>query len=437
MVRGDVDDARRRRICAASSSATTTSASRPRASTIRGRGGSICRSSPAACCRGRRCARVARAASRSFCSGGRTSAPSRCGCCCGRRCRWSSSRCRSASSRATSCRCCRRWRCCSRARSSSAPTTGGASTARDRGRGPTLGRRRLPGRRRSCLLLLAVLLYRARPLFLDVVDRRSPLAAIDRHRASAGALAWWCSASRAPGAPLRRRWPLPLRSRSRRCRTACSPSSRDAAVQQHGRAWCARRTPDDEVVGTYRVFVRNLVFYTGIEADRPHPRRRTSIELAGGNPPRADRHAVELTPSGWRREPGLRFERLGALPYFDDGSLRVGTLLWPDPRAISRQWSLLTRGSGSVRCVRYEVPVTSHCLPGFRMPFGSNACLTRSISAIVVGRELEAEILRLREADAVLAGDRAFERDDAFEQLALAPLGTRASRRRRPGRPSG
>ena len=29
--------------------------------------------------------------------------------------------------------------------------------------------------------------------------------------------------------------------------------------------------------------------------------------------------------------PWLSVERLAALPYFDDGSLRVGTLLWPDP----------------------------------------------------------------------------------------------------------
>ena len=50
------------------------------------------------------------------------------------------------------------------------------------------------------------------------------------------------------------------------------------------------------------------------------------------------------------------------------------------------------------------------------MPFGSNAAFTRFISAISAGRQLEAEIRRLREPDAVLAADRPFERHDAFEE---------------------
>ncbi len=53
------------------------------------------------------------------------------------------------------------------------------------------------------------------------------------------------------------------------------------------------------------------------------------------------------------------------------------------------------------------------------MPCGSNACLTRFISAISSARQLERQEPRLGEADAVLAADRPLQRDDAFEQHAL------------------
>ncbi len=57
--------------------------------------------------------------------------------------------------------------------------------------------------------------------------------------------------------------------------------------------------------------------------------------------------------------------------------------------------------------------------PGFRRPCGSNAAFTRFISAISSGASSIGDERRLREADAVLAADRPFQRHDAFEQQAL------------------
>ena len=44
------------------------------------------------------------------------------------------------------------------------------------------------------------------------------------------------------------------------------------------------------------------------------------------------------------------------------------------------------------------------------------------------GRQLQAEIRRLREADPVFAGDRSFERDDALEQRPLGVVGALQAR---------
>ena len=53
------------------------------------------------------------------------------------------------------------------------------------------------------------------------------------------------------------------------------------------------------------------------------------------------------------------------------------------------------------------------------MPLGSNARLTRFISAISSAESSIGEERRLREADPVLAADRSFERHDAGKERAL------------------
>ncbi len=53
------------------------------------------------------------------------------------------------------------------------------------------------------------------------------------------------------------------------------------------------------------------------------------------------------------------------------------------------------------------------------MPCGSNACLIRRMSASTSGVEFETDVPRLGEADAMLAADRALERQHAPEQFRL------------------
>jgi hypothetical protein len=106
------------------------------------------------------------------------------------------------------------------------------------------------------------------------------------------------------------------------------PAAADASVRKMADMVRAAHT-GNEVIGTYDVFVRNLVFYSGIVhtdiINDDHLREwlashgRALIVMPASDADRLERLS-------W-----LTFERVGALPYFDDGSLRVGTLLWPDP----------------------------------------------------------------------------------------------------------
>ncbi len=92
-------------------------------------------------------------------------------------------------------------------------------------------------------------------------------------------------------------------------------------VQQHRKA--------DEPVGTLGVFVRNLVFYSGI--------RTTDVigdEQARNFLMQADR-ALMVAPveqiDRLEREHGVKVQRLAELLYFNEAGVRVRTLLWPDP----------------------------------------------------------------------------------------------------------
>ena len=94
-------------------------------------------------------------------------------------------------------------------------------------------------------------------------------------------------------------------------------------VQQHRQS--------NEPVGTLGVFVRNLVFYSGIK----------TTDVIGDEQARnflmqADR-ALMVAPveqiDRLEREHGIKVQRLAELLYFNEAGVRVRTLLWPDPRA--------------------------------------------------------------------------------------------------------
>ncbi len=111
----------------------------------------------------------------------------------------------------------------------------------------------------------------------------------------------------------------------------------DSAVRALARALQSANT-DAHPVATYGVLVRNLVFYSGMKQEdllndehvvsfaRQHPGAYIVL-------PVADLARLE-------RNGELRFERLAERRYFDEGQIKVGTLLEPDPATDLRAIAL-------------------------------------------------------------------------------------------------
>ena len=84
----------------------------------------------------------------------------------------------------------------------------------------------------------------------------------------------------------------------------------------------------DVPYGRYRVFVRNLVYYTG----RPHVELITSEQLRGFlASPEPVLCVLPDTDLEQARADGATAYELGRVAYFDTGRLKLRTLLWPDP----------------------------------------------------------------------------------------------------------
>lgn len=104
-------------------------------------------------------------------------------------------------------------------------------------------------------------------------------------------------------------------------------SGGDDTIRQMARLVQQQRTAH-EAVGTYQVFVRNLVFYA-------HTRTTDIItdEQAAQFLAQAGR-ALMLAPADVvdriERERGLTLVRIAELPYFNEAGVRMRTLLWPD-----------------------------------------------------------------------------------------------------------
>jgi len=83
-----------------------------------------------------------------------------------------------------------------------------------------------------------------------------------------------------------------------------------------------------EPVGTYGVFVRNLVFYAEMKTtDLINDQHARDFLIQPGR-------ALIVAPADvldrLERERGLRLHRIAELPYFNEAGIRVRTLLWPD-----------------------------------------------------------------------------------------------------------
>lgn len=179
----------------------------------------------------------------------------------------------------------------------------------------------------SALILfgLGLLLHRARPLLFAL----SPsLALVCTGIIIVGAIAVLI-ASWTP-----RRWALPVTLACAAISTllALHYSVVSAAdlepVQQMARIY-SNAHKGDEPSATYRVFVRNLVFYTGVpQVDLTEPEavvqfleqpRRVLCVMT-----RDDLAELEQTH-------GVKTRTLGSVQYFNPAGVRLRTLLWPDP----------------------------------------------------------------------------------------------------------
>ena len=104
-------------------------------------------------------------------------------------------------------------------------------------------------------------------------------------------------------------------------------SGGDDTVRQMARLVQQHRTANEEI-GTMGVFVRNLVFYSGIKTTDVITDEQARDFLAQAN--RALMVAPAETIDRLEQERGLKVTRLAELRYFNDAGIRVRTLLWPD-----------------------------------------------------------------------------------------------------------
>lgn len=105
-------------------------------------------------------------------------------------------------------------------------------------------------------------------------------------------------------------------------------SGGEDTVRQMARLVQQQRT-SHEAVGTYRVFVRNLVFYAHTKTTDIITDDQAFDFLSQQN------RALLVAPADiidrLERERGLSLVRIAELPYFNEAGVRVRTLLWPDP----------------------------------------------------------------------------------------------------------
>ena len=105
-------------------------------------------------------------------------------------------------------------------------------------------------------------------------------------------------------------------------------SGGDDTVRQMARLVQQQRQAN-EAVGTYRVFVRNLVFYAHTQTTDIITDEQAFQFLS--QPTRALMVAPADIVDRLERERGMTLTRIAELPYFNEAGVRVRTLLWPDP----------------------------------------------------------------------------------------------------------
>jgi 4-amino-4-deoxy-L-arabinose transferase-like glycosyltransferase len=172
---------------------------------------------------------------------------------------------------------------------------------------------------------LAVLLYRAQPLLINVQSIYTTIAAY--LIAIGGALVIVVAVSKNwRSAPvviaLAAAVTLPA------VQYGALSSGGDDTVRQMAKLVQKHRAGNEQV-GTMGVFVRNLVFYSGIRTTDVITDEQARDFLA-----QADRAWMVVpaeTMDRLEKERGLKVRRVAELLYFNEAGIRVRTLLWPDP----------------------------------------------------------------------------------------------------------
>lgn len=171
---------------------------------------------------------------------------------------------------------------------------------------------------------LAILLYRAQPLLINVQPVYTTIASY--LIATAGAIVILVAVSGAwRTAPvviaLAGAITLPV------VQYGALSSGGDDTVRQMARMVQQQRQGNEQV-GTLGVFVRNLVFYSGVQTVDVIGDEQAKNFLA--QPARALLVAPVAEVDRLERDHGITLHRLGELLYFNEAGVRVRTLLWPE-----------------------------------------------------------------------------------------------------------
>jgi 4-amino-4-deoxy-L-arabinose transferase-like glycosyltransferase len=172
---------------------------------------------------------------------------------------------------------------------------------------------------------LLVLFARAQPLFITAYPQATSAALVVLTIAAAGV--GWIAAKRAwghlPGALALVSCALLLA-----IQFGALAGRRPEAVEQMAALVDAQRTAD-EPLGEYQVFVRNLVFYTGVKQQMLFDADGARAFLRS---PRRVLLVVRREDLPDVQAPGVTLRTLGEVQYLNTANLRIGTVLAPDPR---------------------------------------------------------------------------------------------------------
>jgi 4-amino-4-deoxy-L-arabinose transferase-like glycosyltransferase len=175
------------------------------------------------------------------------------------------------------------------------------------------------------LLLIATAIWRVQPLLVNVSTLHTTTAAIIIGLAGLAVILVGVS-------PAWRQVPATLAVAAAISFAALQygvlTGSGDDTVEQVARAVTAARTGSEEV-GTYHVFVRNLVFYSGARTVDIITEDQLQAFLA--QQPRVLVVAPTEAVDHLEHATGRRFIRLAEFRYFNEAGIRLRTLLSPDP----------------------------------------------------------------------------------------------------------